>query len=125
MSTVNIQYEITRSLPASGVYAVEFRVTSADNIERELFVFDTQYQAFVGVATVYGMNNYLPSRDQAIAAGLDFFRAIGVVRTFTTIADADSFVSVTRSRLEALRREWQQYVDDYPTYTIVVTPEPE
>lgn len=122
MPTASIKYEITRTVPADGVYAVSVQVLLSDNIEAEIFQFDVEYSAFIGVATVYGVVNFPRTRDEAVRLGLDFYRALGVTRTFSTIDAADYFVTVTEGRIEKLRREWQIYLDDYPTTTIVITP---
>jgi len=122
MPTVSIQYELDSDVPANGVYSVVGQVLTADNIELEIFVFDVEYMAMIGVASLYGMRNYPRTRDEAIAQGASFFRARGVTRTFDSIEAADEFIAVTKGRIEKLRLDWQEYTDNFVAHEIVTTP---
>lgn len=123
MPAVSIQYEVRQDVPAEGVYVVQVEVLTADFIDLEIFTFDTEYSAFIGVATVYGLRNYPRTRTAAVDAGLSFFRAVGVTRTFDTVVGAEGFVAVTKARIEILRREWQAYLDDFVATETITTPE--
>ena len=123
MPTVSIQYEVRQDVPAEGVYSVQVEVLSAEYIDLEIFTFDVEYSAFIGVATLHGMLNYPRTRQAAVDAGLDFFRAVGVVRTFDDIVTAQYFVDVTKGRIERLRRDWQTYLDTFVATETVTTPE--
>jgi hypothetical protein len=123
MPTVSIQYEVRQDAPAEGVYAVQVEVITADFIDLEIFTFDVEYSAFIGVSTVYGLRNYPRTRTAAVDAGLSFYRALGVTRTFDTVVAAENFVAVTKSRIETLRKEWQAYLDDFVAAETITTPE--
>lgn len=122
MPTVSIEYEVRETIPSDGQYQVDFEVRAASNIELEIFTFDTEYQAFIGVSTVFGMLNYPRTRADAQQQGHSFFRAIGVSRTFDDITTATAFAALTKSRIESLRIAWQDYLDQYVTSEIIVTP---
>jgi hypothetical protein len=123
MATARIQYTVTQDIPSEGVYAVTFTVIDVTDIEAEIFIFDVEYSAFVGVCTLHSMRNYPRTRAEAVTQGISFFRAMGVVRTFPTIDLAMAFVAVTEGRIEALRRSWQTYLDEYAQSVTITTPE--
>lgn len=123
MPTVSIQYEVQQHIPAEGVYAVQVEVLTASEIDLEIFTFDVEYSAFVGVSTLFGMLNYPRQRADAVTQGLDFYRAVGVTRTFDDITAAETFVTVTKGRIEKLRRDWQEYLDHFVATQTVTTPE--
>lgn len=118
MATVTITYEIQQTTPAPDVFTVSIQVLDAVNIDRQIFVFDSVYQAFTGVATVYDMRTWPTVLDPNLMS----FRAYGVVRNFATIDEATAFTAYTRSRIEDLRIGWQTFLDAYPEDTVVVTP---
>lgn len=122
MPTVRLEYEVRETTPANDAYQVDVEVRSADNIDLEIFVFDTEYQAFIGVSTVFGLLNYPRTRDAALQQGISFFRAIGVSRTYDAITTATEFAALTKSRIESLRIAWQDYLDRYVTSEIITTP---
>lgn len=123
MPTVSIQYEVRQDVPSEGVYVVQVEVLTADFIDLEIFTFDVEYSAFIGVSTVYSLRNYPRTRTAAVDAGLLFFRAPGVTRTFDTVTAAENFVAVTKARIETVRREWQAYLDGFVAAETITTPE--
>lgn len=122
MPTVSIEYEVRETIPSEGQYQVDVEVRTAANIDLEIFTFDTEYQAFIGVATVFGLLNYPRTREAALQQGHSFFRAVGVSRTYSDITTATEFAALTKSRIESLRIAWQAYLDQYVTSEIIITP---
>jgi hypothetical protein len=97
---------------------VEFRVVDVQNIEAAIFVFDSQYQGFTGVATPFDMRTWPVVPDSNIMS----FRASGVLRTYPTIEEAEYFIAVTQGRIVALQEAWQTYIDSFEEHTVVVLP---
>lgn len=122
--TVSITYEIVKTTPRADAYYVEVQVLSATDIEPQIFVFDVEHQAFTGVATVYDMRVFPSSRDAAIAANLAYFRAVGVVKNFQRIDQAEYFSSYTESRIKLLQEGWQVTRDGFVADETVTVPEP-
>lgn len=116
--TVNITYTIDQTIPAPNAYAVTFQVIDAQGIDTQIFVFDSQYQGYTGVATPYDLRTWPIIPDSNLMS----FRAAGVVRTYTTIEDAEYFITVTKGRIAALRAAWQVYTDEFVANTVVVLP---
>lgn len=113
-----LTYTVTQTSPAPGEYQVTFVVIDAVGISRHVFVFDSQYQAFTGVATPYDMRVWPDVRDLNYMS----YRAPTLQRTYATIEEAEEFAVYTRARLATLRTEWEQYNDDFESITTYVTP---
>lgn len=124
MTDVSITYDVTRDIPQSGLYSVTFTVTSATGIDLEIFEHDVTYLAFIGVCRPYAMRTFPRTKEEAVAAGLDFFRARGTTRMFATIDLAEEFVTVTKQRIALLQTEWSTYVNDFPAAETVTVPQP-
>lgn len=118
MPTVRLTYVVKPVVVSEDAYTVEFQVLDAEYIEPAIFVFDSNYSAFTGVATPYDMLTWPVAQNPDLMS----FRAIGVVRTYTSIEDAEAFIAVTRGRIESLRLGWQAYLDAFPSEYTVVTP---
>lgn len=118
MPTVHITYTIDQTIPAPDAYTVEFRVIDAQNIDSAIFVFDSAYQGFTGVATPFDMRTWPVVPD----INLMSFRAPGVLRTYPTIEEAEYFINVTKGRIVALQEAWQTYLSDFEEHTVVVLP---
>jgi hypothetical protein len=118
MPAVHITYTIDQTIPAPNAFTVEFRVIDVQNIDAAIFVFDSAYQAYTGVATPFDMRTWPAVRD----ANLMSFRAPGVVRTYATIEEAEYFIDVTKGRIAALQEAWQTYLNDFEAHTVVVLP---
>lgn len=110
-----ITYEIKQTMPSSNTYTVDVQVLDAVGIEPAIFVFDSEYMGFTGVATVYDMLTWPATRDVALMS----YRATGVVRTFTSITDAESFVVITKARILDLENAWSTYTASFVAEEIV------
>lgn len=122
MPTAVIRYEIKEEIAGTEQYPVRVEVLDAQYIESAIFVFDVEHQAFIGVATPFDMITYPATREAAQEANLDYFRASGVLRTFDTISSATDFSTITASRIESLRRDWQTYLDNFESTVVITTP---
>lgn len=116
--TVEITYQVTKSFPSAEVFQVDIECLSATDIERAIFVHDSEHQLFTGVATVYDMRTW----PGAVDTDLMSYRATTVSRTFTTMVSAESFAVYTEARIEQLRRNWQAYLDAFPLTEVVTVP---
>jgi hypothetical protein len=116
---VEIKALITRQLPAENRYVVNVSIIDAINIDINVLMFDEEHNTFSHVATVYDMETYPVSRAAAHDAGLQFYRARGVSREFTTVAEAVYFENVTETRLKQLTDSWKLRIEDFESHRYV------
>jgi len=120
---VSITYEVTSTAPGPGTYCVEFRVQAAVDIDPAIFVFDTEYGAFTGVATPYDLQTWPVGQAAAQVAQVAYFRSTGVLRNLPTVDKAQYFESYTQSRILRLQTNWQGVVDGFVGTETVTVPE--
>lgn len=119
---VSITCEYVKSIGPGPEYVVDVRCIDATDIELDIFVFATDSQRFVSVATPYDMMTWPSSRAQAQSQGKKHFRARGVLRPNPTPDLAENFEAVTKSRVSMLQAQWQQVSTTYPSTEIVTVP---
>jgi len=112
--TVSIKTYIERSVPGENQYRVKFTVIEAIGITPDVFVYDTEHNVFLNVASVYDMESYPADRATAQTAGLRVYRASAVERTYQTVRGATGFEIITRNRLKILVTEWNSISATYP-----------
>lgn len=89
----------------SVTYRILDQVTASEGISLALFVFKTEDQAYSRPATVYDLDAYPESYNEAVNLGLDYYRLPEVTKDFDAISAALSFEAVIRSRLQVLANE--------------------
>jgi len=112
--TVSIKTYVERTLPAENQYRVKFTVIEAINITADVFVYDTEHNVFLNVASVYDMESYPASRATSQTQGLRVYRASAVEKTYDTVRGATGFEIITRNRLKILATEWAAISATYP-----------
>lgn len=118
MPTVHISYNVDSTIPSAEAYTVRFTVIDAQNIDAQIFVFDSAYERFTGVATPYDMRTWPVVKDTNLMS----YRQAEVTRSYTTIEDAEHFRAVTIGRINALREAWQLETDGFVDSVIVTIP---
>ncbi len=114
MSTpVDLKSNFVRELPAENLYRVSFEVIFANNIELEVFVFDTDTLLFSRVASVYDLETYPRGQELAKYNNIPYYRARAGIREFSQLRDAVYFESVTKERLKILCDAWSTVVDKF------------
>lgn len=125
-TTITVEQEntIVESTPGEVLYQVSYKVVASENLPLALFTFKVEPDEYSHPSTVYDLDAYPESRNEAINQGLEFYRAAEVVRQFEDLTDAIQFASVTRSRLTALTSALPQTQAEFTgleTYTIPVS----
>lgn len=104
---VNIEVHQERTVEDGPVYRVKTTVLTAQGIDRNIFVFNTETQAFEHVAVTWDMDNYPADRDQAILDGDDYYRKSEANVTYgdnqTTAIDAAAY---TLLRIDLLAQQY-------------------
>jgi hypothetical protein len=115
MTTVEIKARIARLFPRQDVYEVDVDIIDAVNIEPALLVFRQSDDTFSHVATVYDLETWptqpTPSRS--------YYRGRGAKVFYNNLTEAISFESVTRGRLNAVAKHWQDALEDFMGTEIV------
>lgn len=102
--TVTIEQENTviESTPGEVLFQISFVITASEGLPLALFTYNATTGEFSHHATVYDLNAYPESQNDAINQGLDFYRSFEVTKQFENMTDAIQFAMITRSRLTAL-----------------------
>ena len=111
--TVIIKTTFTHTIPTEDTYKVSAEVIETTNIPPEVFVFDVEHETFSHVATVFDLESFPESKEDAIAAELGFYRSQSVTREFSDVALATFFEDVTRNRLKTLADHWNTVQEEF------------
>jgi len=102
--TISITVHQVTSVEGPDLYQVENEVTVATDVSDHIFVFNTD-DVFSHVATAYDMTTFPLTKALAITAGLAFYRASSVIKTYNTIPDAANFADHSLQRVDELVSE--------------------
>lgn len=103
MTDTTATYTVTRTPLAAESYRTLIEVTATTNgLDVELFVFETQGDVFVSVATRYTLESAPADKQTAIDDGNPYYRAASVQRDYPSVQSAEAFVAATISRIEYL-----------------------
>jgi hypothetical protein len=83
-------------------YRVRNTVTDSENIEPEIFVFETSTDEYMYVADVGDMSKYPPSKQEAEDSGSLRYRKSEVIKEYPQLIVAQEFAVYTRNRVEKL-----------------------
>lgn len=93
--------------PATGLqYRIEFVVAAAEGIERELFVFRTNDDAFSHVATIEDLRLYSSNKATAQANDDDFYRRAEATLILRSQVLASKATKHTQDRLKRVNLDW-------------------
>ena len=105
--TVVIEVKQVRSVVEGPLYRVDTSVLRAQQIDPEIFVLSTEDDSFNHVATVWDMQTYPNTKQEAQATGSPFYRVTQAVVDYENENTAVSAASYTLARVDALAREYQ------------------
>lgn len=92
--------------PATIQYRLSIEVVGAAQIEPQLFVFRTDTDQYLYVATVNDMKAYPPSKAQAQAEDSLFYRASSMTLVFSEQTVAATASTDIQARLARVNRDW-------------------
>lgn len=121
--TVEQENTVVESAPGEVEYQVSYTVVASEGLPLQLFTFKID-GTYSHPATVYDLDAYPDSSNEALNQGLEFYRQAEVTRSFEDLTDAVLFAAVTRSRLTALTAalpQTQAFFTGKETYTIPVS----
>jgi hypothetical protein len=110
MSWLEVQFDARTVVQPDGVvlYRVQVTALSSSGIEKEVFVFDTNTNAYEHVASVWEMESLPSSPGQASAQDANYYRASSMVRLHTTSKAASDLIADIKTRLSLLRTLWDE-----------------
>lgn len=122
--TVVIEVHQDRILEAGPDYIVETSITAVQDIDRSIFVFDVATQVFDHVAYPYDMENYPDNRNDALTAGIDYYRLDSARVSYgddpSIATDAAAFTLV---RVDRLAKQYEDVIQDFEGSSDYVFPE--
>lgn len=116
--TVRIDLKQTKTVEEGPLYRVHNQVTYAHEIPQKVFVFNVETGEFDHVATVWDLQSYPFTKDEAILEHIPYYLASECSREYPDIQSALDFTSYVYSRIEWLVRD---YKDATGVFTGVLT----
>ena len=80
-------------------YQVRLNVVASVGAPLQLFVFGVLDDTYNHPATLYDVDMFPASKEEAVTLGVDYYRTSEVTRLFSLLADALEFSSMARARL--------------------------
>lgn len=103
MPPTTVTYLVTRSAPGAESYRAVIEITGTTNdLDRELFVFETYGGLYVSVATRMTLEQVPRTQQEAADLHYPYFRGTTVQRDYPNVEGADAFIAQTLTRLTAL-----------------------
>jgi hypothetical protein len=118
---VEIKLKQTRTIEEGPIYKVKTEVTEHTDIEAEIFVFSTETQNFEHVATVWDMEHYPKTREEALEAHQNYYRLDEATVGYETQVTALEFAEYTVERVQFLVTDYSKAITDFEgefTYTL-------
>jgi hypothetical protein len=109
--TVRIDLKQTKTIEEGPVYRVLNQVTYAQNIPPQIFVINMETDVFEHVATVWDLQNYPFTRQEAIDNLIPYYLASECVKDYTDIQTALEFTAHVYARVEWLLRDYEEAND--------------
>jgi len=111
--TLSIVVKQKREVVEGPLYKTTNTVESVTGIEKEIFVMNTETQAFEHVATVYDMYHLLNTRSAAQTAEDEYYRASVAIKSYESLDDALEFASYTLGRVGYLAEQYDEYTNHF------------
>ena len=102
-----------------GKAQVEITVIDSTDIDRRVFVYDTENQAYQHVATVRDMRDVVMDYTTARDTDVFFYRTPYVLQTFDTLDAATIWRDSVVASVTGLAQQWKTYLDGFPTEEIL------
>ena len=112
--TVTLEYVQTKAIEEGPLYKVTTLVEYVHGIQETIFVYRTETQEFEYVATVWDMDNLPNTYEEALAEGVNFYRANTATKSYASIETADEFALYTRGRIDNLITDYSAARGEYP-----------
>ena len=111
---VIVEFTQNKSVLEGPQYKVSNVVNYVEKIQPEIFVHNTETQAFEYVATLYDMEIYPNSLQGAIDADKDYYRSPSAEKTYDELTTAQEFELHVYSRVSSLVQSYAQAQGDFP-----------
>lgn len=112
-TTVLIEVKQVRTVLEGPAYQVDTDVVRTQNIDQNIFVFNTTTDAFEYVATAFDMQTYPNTKNQAELDGKAYYRGKQAVVQYDDESVATEAAAYTLARTQHLAREYQTVSQDF------------
>jgi hypothetical protein len=116
--SVSITLSQVRTIVDQGGGSVKYRVanqiTGAEGVTLALFVNDVDPDDYSRIASLYDLNAYPESRNEAINLGLDYYRRPDATQDYDSLEDALHFAAVVKQQLGYLAMTVAEAQDAFP-----------
>jgi hypothetical protein len=99
---MKVELEQKNRFLVDGTYAVTSSITYSEGIDSNLFVYNTDTQAYSHIAFPYDMNTYPVSLEPAQVAGSSYYRVASNEKIFADVVKAEEFALYVRTRINWL-----------------------
>jgi hypothetical protein len=104
---------VVQNADMTSSFRVTNLVTATIGPPLALFVYDVPDDTFSHIASIIDIESYPESRNDALSAGLEFYRRPDVQKDFQSLSDATSFAEGVRGQLEALAQIYGDVEDEF------------
>jgi len=112
--SIRLKIQVLRKVTGTDVYHVSFSVLDATGITPSVFVVGLENKDFSHVASLKDITE-TPNFTAGLV-GYSYARVPSMSKEFNSIAQADDFVTVTKSRINTLVGAWKAYEANF-TFT--------
>ena len=111
--SVQLDVEQVRTVEQGPVYRTVTTVIYNLGIDRNIFVFNAETEAFEHVATPWDMANTPTARQTALDNGIDYYRLSEVTQDRDTLDDATEVAAYTLGRVSSLTQAYTTATEDF------------
>ncbi len=104
--SVRIDIDQQRTVEEGPLYRVVTSVFFTTGIDRNIFVFNTETDAYEHVASPWDMENLPTSKAQAITDDVTYYRLAAVTKDWEDVGEATEFAAYTLSRISSLAQQF-------------------
>ena len=105
--SVRIDVTQSRTVEEGPLYRVLTTVIYNTGINRNIFVFNTETEAYEHVASPWDLENLPTSKSQAVLDDVAYYRLSSVVKDWAGVDDATAFAAYTLSRISNLAQQYE------------------
>jgi len=116
--TVQLKVQIERQI-SEDIFRVQMEVIEAVDISFDVFVFDVEDDSFLHAATVYDLETWPATKEEAAADNLQSYRGRSFSVDFSTPLAATTFETNIRYSLAVLKNQWQEVLDAFEASSTV------
>lgn len=116
---VRLKLRTTRTIPAPDTFVISVEVLESENIDQEIFVYDTCKRKYSHVAMVRDIDIHPTTVEKAEQFYIPFYRDKQITLSFRTPEAAVAAEATLDKRFQVLVQAWKPIVKGYPSTEIL------